>query len=87
MMNDNKFRLSKKTFAQMLSIPNVEPFYKAMNEQIIHMFNEISYQPTLTKINEFKKSGLPCMWNFFFGIYLYCLTGRTVGFDKGRLEV
>ena len=51
------------------------------------MFNEMGYQPTLTKISEFKKFGLLCMWNFFFGIYLRCLTGRTVGLDKGRFEV
>ena len=43
LMNDKKFRLSKKVFAQFLSIPNVEPFYKVTNEQIIHMFNEMDY--------------------------------------------
>ena len=86
-MNDKKFRLSKKTFAQILSIPNVEPFYKVMNEQIIHVFNKMGHQPNLTKMSDFKKPGLPCIWNFFFGIYLRCLTGRTVGLDKGRLEV
>lgn len=27
------------------------------------------------------------MWNFLFGIYLRCLTGRTVGLDKAKLEI
>ena len=70
LINENNFRPSKKLFSQILSIPNSEPFYKVMNEQVIHMFNEMGYQPTLTKISEFKKSGLSCIWNFLFGIYL-----------------
>ena len=68
--NDKKFRLSKKLFAKILNIPNTEPFIKVMNEQVIHMFNEMGYQPNLSKISEFMKSGLPCIWNFLFGIYL-----------------
>ena len=51
------------------------------------MFNEIGYQPTLTKISEFKKSRLYSIWNFLIEIYLRCLTGRSVGLDKARLEV
>lgn len=70
MTNDKKFRLSKKLFAQIMNIPNIEPFYKVTNAQVIHMFNERGYQPTLTKINEFKKSSLPCLGNFLFGLYL-----------------
>lgn len=87
MVNDKKFRLSKKLFAQILEIHNSPPFYKVTNEQVIHMFNGLGYQSILTKISEFKKSSLPCIWNFMFGIYLRCLTGRSVGLDKGRLEV
>lgn len=47
----------------------------------------MGYQPPLTNISEFKKSSMPCLWNFFFGIDLRCLTGRIVGLYKGRLEV
>lgn len=50
------------------------------------MFNEMGYQPALTKISEFRKSSLPCIWNFLFGIYLRCLTGRNVRLDNGILE-
>lgn len=84
LLKEKKIHLSKKKFAQSLSIPNVEPFYKLTNEQILQMFNEMGYQPPLTKISNFKKSGLPSLQNIFFGIYLRCL---TVGLDKGRLEV
>ncbi|KAL7601610.1 hypothetical protein Lser_V15G20876 [Lactuca serriola] len=87
LMNEKKFRLSNKLFTQILNIPNSEPFYKVMNEQVIRMFNEMGYQPTLTKISELKKYGLPCLWNFLFGIYLRCMIGRSVGLDKARLEV
>ena len=51
------------------------------------MFNEMGYQPSLTKISDFKKSSLPTIWNFLFGIFLRCLTGRTIGLDKGRMEI
>ena len=51
------------------------------------MFNEMGHQPPLTGIRDFKKSGLPTIWNFLFGIFLRCLTGRMVGLDKGRMEV
>lgn len=51
------------------------------------MFNEMGHQPTLEKISDFRKSGLPYLWNFLFGIFLRCLTGRTVGLDSGRMEV
>ena len=51
------------------------------------MFNEMGYQPPLTKISDFKKSRLPRLWNFLFGIFLRCLNGRTIGLDKGRMEV
>lgn len=87
LVNDKKFRLSKKLFAQILNIPNVETFYKVTNEQVIHMYNEMGYQPILTKVSDFKKYGLPCIWNFLFGIYLRCLTSRSVGLDKAHLEV
>lgn len=50
------------------------------------MFNEMGHQPTFTRISHFKKSSLPCIW-IFFGIVLHCLTGRTSGLDKAKLEV
>ena len=64
LINDKEFRLSKKLFAHILNIPNSEPFYKVTNEQVIHMFNEMGYQPNLTKINEFKRPRLPCILEF-----------------------
>lgn len=87
LINHKKFRLTKKMFAQILKIPNVEPISKVTNAQIIHMFNEMGHQPAPEKISDFKKSGLPCIWNFMFGTYLCCLTGRTIGLNKGHLEV
>lgn len=68
LINDKKFHLSKKLLCQILEDPNSPPFYKVMNEHVLHMFNEIGYQLTLTKITEFKKSSLLCIWNFLFGI-------------------
>lgn len=53
--NDKKFGLSKKLFTQILNIPNVEPFSKVNNTQIIHMFNEIGHQPVLAKISDFEE--------------------------------
>ena len=87
LINDKKVRLSQRLFCQILDIPNTPPFVEFQFSQIIHMFNEMGYQPPLTKISDFKKSGLPKVWNFLFGIFLHCLTGRTVGLDKGRMEV
>lgn len=51
------------------------------------MFNETGHQPPLTKINDFMKSSSPCICNFLFGIFLRCLTGRSVVLDKAKLEV
>ena len=87
LVNDKWFRLTNRMFAQILEIPNSPPFYKVSTDQIIFMFNDMGHQPTLTKISDFKKSGLPCIWSFLFGIYLCYLTRRSVGLDKGRLEV
>lgn len=47
----------------------------------------MGHQPPLTKISDFKKFGLPTVWNFLFGIFLRYLTGRSVGLDKARMEV
>ena len=87
LMNNKRVKLSKKMFVEFLQIPNNPPFFKPVNSQIIHMFNEMGHQPELEKISDFRKSGLPCIWNFLFGIFLRCLTGRTVGLDRGRMEV
>lgn len=43
LLNEKKFRLPKKNFAQIMGIPNVAPFYKVTNEQILYMFNEMGY--------------------------------------------
>ena len=74
-------------FTQILEIRNSTPFFQPSSAQILFMFNKMGHQPPLVKISDFKKSGLPCIWNILVGIYLCCLTGRSVGFDKGRMEV
>lgn len=38
-------------------------------------------------MTDFKKSSLTCIWNFLFGIFLRCLTGRTIGLDIAKLAV
>lgn len=47
----------------------------------------MDYQLILIKIIDFKKTCLPCIWNFLFGIYLNYLIGRSVGLDKEKLEI
>ena len=86
-VNNKRVRLTKNMFIDFLNIPHNPPFFKPTNSQIIFMFNEMGHQPTLEKISDFRKSSLPCIWNFLFGIFLRCLTGRSVGLDRGRLEV
>ncbi|KAL7609544.1 hypothetical protein Lser_V15G13888 [Lactuca serriola] len=87
LVNNKRVKLSKNLFVEFLEIPNNPPFVKPVNSKIIHMFNEMGHQPELEKISDFRKSGLPCIWNFLFGIFLRCLTGRSVGLDRGRVEV
>ena len=87
LVNNKRVKLSKNLFVEFLEIPNNPPFVKPVNSQIIHMFNEMGHQPELEKISDFRKSGLPCIWNFLFGMFLRCLTGRSVGLDRGRVEV
>ncbi|KAL7604923.1 hypothetical protein Lser_V15G18161 [Lactuca serriola] len=87
LVNNKRVKLSKSLFVEFLEIPNNPPFVKPVNSQILHMFNEMGHQPELEKISDFRKSGLPCIWNFLFGIFLRCLTGRSVGLDRGRVEV
>lgn len=43
--------------------------------------------PNLSTISHFKKSILPCVWSFFFGIALWCSRGKCFGLDKAKLEV
>lgn len=47
----------------------------------------MGHQPPLTGISQFKKSSLPCGWNFLFGIFVQCLTGHSVGLYKAKLEI
>lgn len=70
MATEKRFTLTRKVFAQILKLTNVGPFHEVSNEQMFHMFNEMGYQPPLTKISNFKKSSLPCIHNFLFGIFL-----------------
>lgn len=62
--NKKKYKLSKKQFAQILNIPNVEPFYEVMNEQVVHMFNDMGHQLPLTRIGDSKKSSPPISMEF-----------------------
>lgn len=87
LVNDKKVHLTKKLFCQILDIPNSPSYCVLTNAEVIYMFNEMSHRPLLTKIIEFKKSGLPSVWSFLFGIFLQCLTGQSVGLYKGRMEV
>ena len=87
MVTDTRIRVSKRLFCKILGIPNSGPYDELTSSQVVYMFNEMGHQPPLTRISDFKKSGLPTIWNFLFGIFLRCLTGRTVGLDKGRMEV
>lgn len=85
--NDKFYNLTKRKFAQILKLPNTGPFYEVTNEQVAHKFNKMGYQPPLTGNSHFCKTTLPCIWNFLFRIFLCCLTGRSTGIDKAKLEV
>lgn len=87
LVNDKKIRLYRKLFCQIIEIPNFAPYIDLSFSQIIYMFNEMGHKPPLRKISDFKKPSLPSVWNFRFGIFLRCLTGPTVGLDKGRMEI
>lgn len=80
-------KLIKKQFAQILNLPSLGNIYEFSTDQVIHMFNEIGHQHTLVNISSFKKSSLPYIWSFLFGIVLRCLTGRSSGIDKAKLKV
>lgn len=67
-------KLTRKQFTQIPKLPVSGTFYDVSTNQVLHMFNEMRHQPTLTGISHFKKYGLPCMWSFLFGIVLCCLT-------------
>lgn len=77
----------KKQFNQILVLPSSGTLYEVTNEQVIHMFNKMDNQPTLSVIIQFKKSSLPSIWSFLFGIFLRCLIGRNFGLDKAKLDV
>ena len=51
------------------------------------MFNETGHKPPPTGISQYRKSALPYICNFLFGIFLGCLTGHTTSLDKEKLEV
>ncbi|CAH1443853.1 unnamed protein product [Lactuca virosa] len=46
----------------------------------------MGYQPTIILVSNFKKSNLPGVWYFFFGITLRCITNRSFGLDKAKLK-
>ena len=61
LINEKMYKLTKKHFAEILNILNVEPFYEVTNEQVVHMFNEMGYLPPLTRMSDMKKSSFPCI--------------------------
>lgn len=85
--NDKKFRLTKKQLAHIMRLPVTGPFYDVSVEHVVSMFNEMGHQPPLTGLSHFRKTDLPWVWNFLFGIFLRCLTGRSLGLDKAKLVV
>lgn len=87
LMNYKKYKLTKKQFARILKTPNTGQFYEVTNEQVVHTFNELVHQPPLKGLSLFRKTVLPCIWNFLFSIFLCCLTSRSSGLDKAKLEV
>ncbi|CAH1422229.1 unnamed protein product [Lactuca virosa] len=68
--NSKTKKLTQKQFAQILKLPVSGTNYEVSNDQVLHMFNEMGHQPTLTGISHFKISSLPYMWSFFW----YCAT-------------
>lgn len=57
-----------------------------MSSHVLRMFNKMRYQPSLSLITNFKKLSLPIVCNFFFGITLRYLTGRSFGLNKAKLR-
>lgn len=61
-------------------------FDAVTSEQVLDMLNEMGNQPSLSIVSHFKKSNIPGVWSFLFGITLRCLTGRSFGLDKAKLK-
>lgn len=47
----------------------------------------MGHQPIHTRICHYKKSSLPCLWSFLFGIALRCITRWSSRLDKAKLEI
>lgn len=50
------------------------------------MQNEMWYSPSTNLISDFRNSKLPSLWNFFFGVIIWCLTGRNSSHKKAKLR-
>lgn len=55
-------------------------------DHILSLLNEMGYNPPLTHISAFRKSNLPSMWCFFFGVFILCLNTRNYGLDMEKLQ-
>lgn len=46
----------------------------------------MGYIPPISIVSIFKKSAILIIWNFFFGVTLRCLMGRSSGINKAKLQ-
>lgn len=73
-------KLNQKKFTQILKLPSTSTFYDVNIDQVIHMFNEMDHQATLSAISHFRKSNLSSVWSFF--LWNYCKK-----FDRSKLRI
>lgn len=78
-------RLTNKQCSQILKLPLKVQFEVPSHDQVLHMFNEMGYQPLILLLSSFKKSNIPRVWNLFFGVTLLCFIGSSTGMDKAKL--
>lgn len=84
------FQMEKKNARRISQRNNLLRFYVSFEnptpDHILFMLNEMGYNPPLTHISAFRKSNLPSMWCFFFGVFILCLNTRNYGLDMANLQ-
>ncbi|CAH1448792.1 unnamed protein product [Lactuca virosa] len=80
-------KLVKKQFTQILQLSAEGPFEVPSFDQVLPILNEMGYNPPISVISDFRKSKLPILWSFFFGVMIHCLTGRNSSLDKAKLQL
>lgn len=78
-------RLCRKQFTLILQLPSEGLFKVPTFEKALQLFNEMGYQPLISLVRSFRKSNLPDVWNFFVGVTLRSLNGRSYGIYKENL--